>query len=717
MLACARPMCGENFVDPIKLCAEVMDVLWMSARDRYEKLFDIEAFMKLGNIFSRCFTGHISREGKKNASVAHGVECQKKPPTSGVAEQLRSRARPETRDTTGAKPAPRGSLKRLIESMRPERANKQGASSRAEGVAQRPAKSSGRDPSFDLKLERGKVRVLPLHPTFPREQARRLENELNDKQNPVTGLIWNEAARGYTIAYGKGGARRWLSTAGPAMPVVALAPHHAVDDLMAPPPVGLIAGLSSSADGALWRVHHGKLYQWDAARTEWTHVQTATDGRTPVELMGRQLDGLTWARYGSTLMKLGAEGIERHQLRDGGRYAVVRIGPGGECLALDADGRLCSPDEPSGAPRPIMLQLADGRAAFDTIELGNPNKPVKRARAIDFQLAPDGKTLFLRDGAGHLYRADFRGLQGQSDGIVARRVANPMHQAGAREGWRADALAVAPGSGEGQSALHAIFSSSNGQRVTAVWDGNAWKPQFHVEQPLLLINDRGLDDPDMDKVLDYGNGASLGISEDGHIYTREGERGWQPLSTADGRPVPNVVDLKLGPSGLSDAKPVYARQQDLDGTTRILKLDVGGTLSRLPARAGGSVVALPARQHVSRITMLAKADAPMLDFAVDGKGVAYHLSSDRRVMRTAAQGQPEQLPALPGRTRIQQIAVSGDGNQLFALARGPLQHGDAPGMPTLFRFDQATASWSTAVSTYLGTSRSTCPFRTLGRCN
>ncbi|GLU31991.1 AvrE-family type 3 secretion system effector [Trinickia caryophylli] len=615
-----------------------------------------------------------------------------KPRTAIIVEQLRAREQDGVRQAGNAKAAPRGSLQRLFDSIRHPRAGKHRVSAPADARAQRLHEHSRARPSFDLKLEGGKLRVRPLHPSFSREQARRLERELNNKQRPVTGLAWNDATHGYTIFH-KDGPPHWLGTVGTAIPIVGLAPHHAAGDLSTPPPIGLLAGVSGSADGGLWRAHHGKLYRWDATRNEWEPVRTAADEHGPIELIGRQLDGHAWARAGSMLLKLGAHGIEAHRLHDGGPYSAVCVGPNGARWALDSGGRLCRPDQPGAAPCTIALQLSDGRAAFEPIELGNPAKPAERARAIDFQLAPDGNTAFLRDGAGHLYQADLRGSNNRSGQIVARRLPNPMHQPAAREGWRTDALTMAPDR-EGQTAaLHAVFSSSNGQRVTAVWDGEAWKPQFHVEQPLLLINDRGLEEEPMSNVVDYGNGISLGISEDGHVHTREGELGWQPLLMADGRRVPDLVDLKLGPAGLSDAKSIYARQQDRDGRARILKLDLGGALARLPARAGGSLVALPAQRHVNRITAIAQTDTPMLDFAVDGKDVAYHLSGNRSVVRTAPGSQPQPLPALPGRARIQQIAVAGDGDQLFALARGPLRHGDAPRMPTLFRFDRQSASW------------------------
>lgn len=649
--------------------------------------------MKLSKMISGCFTGQASNEARKGPVAGRGADRLQTPRTSVIVDMLNGRGQSAPHAPVKAKPAPRSGLQRLIKTIRPARADRRNESGVAEGADARTAGAASR-PSFELRLDSGKVRVRPRDPSISREQARWLERELNDKQNRVTSVVWSDDSRGYTISYDKGGVRRWVGTMGPAMPVVALTPHHATADLSVPPPVGPIAGLSGSADGGMWRVHDGRLYRWDTRGAAWKHVDASIGERGKIELMGRQLDGHAWVRCGSVLMKLGAEGIEeRHQLRDGGRYSSLVIGPAGERLALDREGRLCHPDEPGGMPRSISLQLADGRDAFDTVALGKADEPVRRAHAVDFQLAPGGKIMFVRDRAGHLYQADLSAPAGRPGPIVARRISNPLNASDIREGWRTDVLALGPRAGSGTPVLHAVFSSSNGQRLTAVWNGEQWKPQYHVEQPLLLLNDRGIEDPDMEKMLEYGNEAALGIARDGHVYTKDGRFGWQPLLTADGQPVTDVVDLKLGPSGLSDGKSVYARQQGRDGSSRILGLELGGKLANLPARAGGGGAALPTNRHLVLANVLAASAAPMLDFAVDGKGVAYHVAGDRSVLRTAPGAQPEQLPPLPGRARVQQIAVSSDGNQLFALARGALVHGDAERMPTLFRFDGKRREW------------------------
>lgn len=649
----------------------------------------------LGNIFSSCFTAGMPKEIKepkgKNVSARGGAEGNQRSPAGSSAEHLHARRRhavPDASRATGGAPAanrgssaPRSAFKRLIKAMRPHHADNR----------ERTAVHSG-GASFDLELKRGRIRVRPLQRAFSSAQARQLEKLLNDENNPAVSLTPSESAGGYTIAYKKAGTQRWVGTAGNGMPVIMLTPHCAADKVAAPPPVGAIAGLSGSPDGAIWRVHHGQLYRWDNGRAEWRREETIGGGRIPVELLGRQLDGQTWARCGSTLLKLDSNGIEGHQMRAATSYTAVRIGPAGEQFALDANGRLCRPDSPETAPRTISLQLSDGRPAFEPIALGDKNKPVMRAGAVDFALAPDGRTLFIRDRAGHLYQADLHDTGASLGDIVARRLPNPMRRSGLREAWHTDALAMAPGE-RGATALHAVFSSKNGQRVTAIWDGTGWKPQFHIEQPLLLLSDRGLQEPGMRKVIDQGNSASLGISDAGHAYVKEGQRGWQALLQPNGQPVPNLVDLKLGPAGLVDAKPVYARQQDRHGPSRILALEMGGRLARLPARNGGDTAVLPAQQHITAARVLAQTETPMRDFAVDGKGVSYYLSGDRSVVRTAADGKAERLPAPPGLARIEQIAVSGDGNQLFALARGALEHGDPPRMPTLLRYDAAGAAW------------------------
>lgn len=657
--------------------------------------------MKLGKIFGSCLPVGASKGTTKiqpvehGETLVHGARGQESRTYAGLG-QLRARRQPVAANSqTNATPAPRknvsaprAALQRLFGSKRAARADEPKKHERAEFAA---GQGGGPRPAFDLRLDRGKVLVRSLHPTFSKEQARQLERQLNDKRDPVTGLTWSPVSHGYTITYKNGGKRRWLGTAGSAMPVVALAPHHAAEEVKAPPPIGLIADVCRAADGSLWRLHSGELYQWNEARTEWQRVETPNGGRTPVELIGRQLDGHAWARSGTTLLKLGADG---YALPSFVRYPHVRIGKSGEQFALDSEGRLCRPDEPASSPRSIALQLSDGRVAFEPIQLGKPQAPVKRAVATDFQLAPDGRTMFVRDHAGHLYQADIHGAGTESGEIVARRVVNPMREPGIREGWRADALTIAPGKDGQTSALHAVFSSSHGQRVAVLWDGSDWKPQFHVEQPLLLLSDQGLEAPDIAKVVDHGNGVSLGISRDGHAYLKDGERGWRPLLQADGQPMRNLVDLKLGPAGLSDAKAVYAKQQDADGRARIVKLGLGGQLARLPARSGAGAAALPAGRRVSGIGVLAEtAKTPMLDFAVDGKGVAYYLTGDRQVFSQPPGSEAQPLPRAPGLARIEQIAVSGDGNQLFALARGPLRHGDNPAMPTLLRYDRETRSW------------------------
>ena len=642
--------------------------------------------MKLGKIFSSCFGGRMPDEDAAPAMGGRSAAPRRQPSRpEGLS------ARVDTQRSAignGVAAVPRSGFQRLAKAIGLTRTDKGRVSSEG-GQAAAVSRDSM---AFSLKLDGGKVRVRPSGAGFSREQARRLEKSLNDKKDPVANLTKHDVSGGFAIAY-KSGKTRWVGAAGPAVPLVMLAPHHTAADIVAPPPVDHIAALAGSAEGGVWRVHHGKLHQWDAARSEWRYVGMPGDGRAPVELIGRQGDGHAWARCGGTLVKLRMSGNEAFTWTAGRACPVVRVTGAGEQLGLDEQGRLHQAGEPES--RGIDLQLSDGRVAFDPIELGDPSKPVTRARAVDFHFAPDGKTMFLRDRAGHLYKAESQADGTSSGNIVARRVPNPMRDVDGREGWRADALTLAPVSSESSqaAALHAIFTSSHGQRLTAVWDGAAWKPQFHAEQPLLLVNDRGLEDPDIHSVIEYRKDLLFGISHKGQLCAKEGPRGWAPLLQADGQPVAGLAGLKLGPAGLSDAKAIYATQRDGSGRTQVLKLEMGGDQARLPARAGGSAGVLPAQEHLSRVTQLTEANHPVRDFAVDGKGIVYQLGDDGKVTRSAAEADVEQLPALPGHARIEQIAVSGDGNQLFALARGPLRHGDNAKMPTLFRFDAATASW------------------------
>ena len=651
--------------------------------------------MKLSRIFSSCFGAAMPKEHataapperdtspRQRASAPPGLRARKGMQRAGAVGDT---AAPAATAAAGA--PPRGGFQRLARAVGLGRSGMRRTSSNAD----HPPPAVADSMMFSLKLESGKVRVRRSVGVLSREQASQLEKSLNDKKDPVSQLTKSEASGGYAIRY-KSGKTRWVGAAGAAVPLVALAQHHAVDDIVAPPPVGLIAGLAGSADSGLWRVHHGKLHQWDPVRREWLYVGMSGDGSKPVELLGRQLDGHAWARCGGELVKLGTNGNEGFNWTASAGCPVVRITASGAQLALDGEGRLLEAGETG--TRAVELLLSDGRPAFDPIELGDPGKPVTRARAVDFHLAPDGKTMFLRDRSGHLYQAEFRPGGTSSGKVVARRVRNPMHDANVREGWRADALALAPLTtrASGAVALHAVFSSSSGERLTAVWDGADWKPQFHAEQPLLLVNDRGLADPPMRAVVEYRKGLWLGVSHKGQLCIKDGTRNWTPLPQAEGGPLAGLTGLKLGPAGLSDAKTIYAEQRDGEGRTQILKLEMGGSHARLPARPGGSAGVLPAQEHVSHVTPLVRTAQPMRDFAVDGSDVVYQVGHDGRVMRTGVRAGVEPLPALPGRASVEQIAVSGDGNQLFALARGPLRHGDNPSMPTLFRYDAASASW------------------------
>lgn len=231
--------------------------------------------------------------------------------------------------------------------------------------------------------------------------------------------------------------------------------------------------------------------------------------------------------------------------------------------------------------------------------------------------------------------------------------------------------------------------------MSAAWDGEQWQPQWHVEQPLLLVSERGLQGPAMRTVCTYNDGAMLGISAAGEACQKDGAGHWRPLLQADGTPLANLQDLKLGPLGLADAKPVYALQATPDGGSRLLALEFGGNMARLPARPGVAVAAVPAQRYVSQVGVLAASSAPIRDFAVDGEGVAYHLTDDHVLVRTPPGGQPQRLPAAPpGLIQIDQIAVSSDKHQVFALARGPLGEGDAAPQLFLLRYDHASATWA-----------------------
>ncbi len=550
------------------------------------------------------------------------------------------------------------------------------------------------EPLFDLALRKGKIRVKARHSGQDGEQARQLERLLNLRDNRVTGLDWDPATGGYMIDYQKHGVRYWVGMHGKSLPAIVLPAHSAMKQGSCPPPIGLLANLSGSADGALWREHHGQLYQWDTQQAQWKPHALPGKGQAPIALLGRQLDGEAWARAGSTLLKLGADGIQAHEVAGLEPFPAVRMDGAGRPLALDGQGRLCRPDLPEARPQPIRLQLADGRPAFEPVQLGKPDQPITRACARDFVLAPDGRTLFVCDQQGHLYQGDLHAADTSSGEIRARRVGSPMRMPGSTEGWGVETLATGPGpSGEG-AALHAVFRSSEGQRVTAAWDGQQWQPQWHVEQPLLLLSERGLQAPAMRTACTYNDGATLGISAAGQASQKDGAGHWRPLLLADGTPLENLLDIKLGPLGLADAKPVYALQSTSDGGSRLLALAFGGNMARLPARPGVAVAAVPAQRYVSQVSELAASAAPIKDFAVDGEGVAYHLTHDHALVRTPPGGPPQRLPVPPGHIRLDQIAVSSDQRQVFALALGTSQEGDAaPGL-SLLRYDHASATWA-----------------------
>lgn len=198
--------------------------------------------------------------------------------------------------------------------------------------------------------------------------------------------------------------RYWVGTHGKSLPAIVLPAHPAMKQGVCPPPIGLLANLSGSPDGALWREHHGQLYQWDMQQAQWKPHPLPGKGHAPITLLGRQLDGEAWARAGSLLLKLGAGGVQVREVAGLERFPVVRMDTAGRPLALDGQGQLWRPDLRKAAPRPIRLQLADGRPAFEPVQLGKPDQPVTRARARDFALAPDGRTVFVRDQQGHLYQ-------------------------------------------------------------------------------------------------------------------------------------------------------------------------------------------------------------------------------------------------------------------------------------------------------------------------
>ncbi len=550
------------------------------------------------------------------------------------------------------------------------------------------------EPLFDLAFKKGKIRVKARHPAQDRKQAHQLERLLNLRDNRVTSLTWNQATGGYLIDYQKHGVRYWVGMHGKSLPAIVLPAHPGMKQGCSPPPIGLLANLSGSPDGALWREHHGQLYQWDTQQAQWKPHALPGKMRAPITLLGRQLDGEAWARAGSMLLKLGAGGIRAYEVAGLERFSAVRMDAAGRPLALDGEGRLCRPDSPSAQPRPIQLQLADGRPAFEPVQLGKPDKPIQLARARDFVLAPDGHTLFARDQQGHLYQGDLHAADAASGEIKARRVGVPVRMPGSADGWGVETLATSPGPSDKGAALHAVFRSSEGQRVTAAWDGQQWQPQWHVEQPLLLMSERGLQAPAMRTVCTYNDGAALGISAAGQASQKDGAGHWRPLLQADGTPLADLRDLKLGPLGLADAKPVYALQSTPAGGSQLLALELGGNMARLPARPGVAVAAVPAQRYVSQVSVLAASAAPIRDFAVDGAGVAYHLTDDHALMRTPPGGQPQHLPAPPGQARLEQIAVSSDQHQVFALAHSPSQDGGAAPQLSLLRYDHASASWA-----------------------
>lgn len=407
-------------------------------------------------------------------------------------------------------------------------------------------------------------------------------------------------------------------------------------------------------------------------QAQWTPHPLPDKGEAPITLLGRQLDGEAWARVGETLLKLDAGGVQAHEVAGLERFPVVRMDAAGKPLALDGQGQLWRPDRPGAVARPILLQLADGRPAFEPVQLGKPDQPVMRACAQDFALAPDGRTLFVRDQQGHLYQGDLRAAQASSGEIEVKRIGCPVRMPGSKEGWAVEALATSPGpSGEERGAARGVPQQRGAARECRL--GRAAMAATVACRAAPAAGERArVAGAPMRTVCTYNDGAMLGISATGAACQKDGAGHWQPLLQADGTPLEGLRDLKLGPLGLSDAKPVYALQTDSDGCSRLLALEFGGNMARLPARPGVAVAAVPAQRYVSQATVLAAAAAPMRDFAVDGEGVAYHLTDDHALVRTPPGGQSQRLPALPGQAQLDQIAVSSDKHQVFALARGPL---------------------------------------------
>lgn len=648
---------------------------------------------------ARCSAGLLAGLVSRSRRAAEpGIAGQPKPlaePGSPVrTAETRERGKPTLLELFNAEPS-QASKAETVHQVPPIAEERKCASVKAApvAVAGSPAPLL-HAPLFDLALKKGKLRVKARDSRQDSEKAHQLERLLNLRDNRATGVSWDPATGGYLIDYQKHGVRYWVAMHGKSLPAIVLPVHPTMKQGVCPPPIGLLANLGGSPDGALWREHHGQLYRWDMRQAQWKPHPLPDKGEAPITLLGRQLDGEAWARAGSKLLKLDAGGVQAHEVAGLERFPVVRMDAAGKPLALDGQGQLWRPDRPGAVARPIRLQLADGRPAFEPVQLGKLDQPVTRARAQDFALAPDGRTLFVRDQQGHLYQGDLRAAQAPSGEIDVKRIACPVRMPGSNEGWGVEALATGPGpSGEG-AALHAVFRSSEGQRVSAAWDGQQWQPQWHVEQPLLLVSERGLQAPPMQTVCAYNDGAMLGISATGAACQKDGAGHWRPLLQADGTPLEGLRDLKLGPLGLSDAKPVYALQADSDGGSRLLALELGGNMARLPARPGVAVAAVPAQRYVSQAKVLAVSSTPMRDFAVDGEGVAYHLTEDHALVRTPPGGQPQRLPVLPGQAQLDQIAVSSDKHQVFALARGPLGDEDPQQRLSLLRYDHASATWA-----------------------
>ncbi|MBB6593252.1 type III effector protein [Ralstonia solanacearum] len=648
---------------------------------------------------ARCSAGLLAGLVSRSRRAAEpGIAGQPKPlaePGSPVrTAETRERGKPTLLELFNAEPS-QASKAETVHQVPPIAEERKCASVKAApvAVAGSPAPLL-HAPLFDLALKKGKLRVKARDSRQDSEKAHQLERLLNLRDNRATGVSWDPATGGYLIDYQKHGVRYWVAMHGKSLPAIVLPVHPTMKQGVCPPPIGLLANLGGSPDGALWREHHGQLYRWDMRQAQWKPHPLPDKGEAPITLLGRQLDGEAWARAGSKLLKLDAGGVQAHEVAGLERFPVVRMDAAGKPLALDGQGQLWRPDRPGAVARPIRLQLADGRPAFEPVQLGKPDQPVTRARAQDFALAPDGRTLFVRDQQGHLYQGDLRAAQAPSGEIEVKRIGCPVRMPGSNEGWGVEALATGPGpSGEG-AALHAVFRSSEGQRVSAAWDGQQWQPQWHVEQPLLLVSERGLQAPPMQTVCAYNDGAMLGISATGAACQKDGAGHWRPLLQADGTPLEGLRDLKLGPLGLSDAKPVYALQADSDGGSRLLALELGGNMARLPARPGVAVAAVPAQRYVSQTKVLAVSSTPMRDFAVDGEGVAYHLTEDHALVRTPPGGQPQRLPVLPGQAQLDQIAVSSDKHQVFALARGPLGEDDPQQRLSLLRYDHASATWA-----------------------